>query len=281
MTRENFKMLDDFMVRATLAGIGVALAAAPLGCFVVWRRMAYFGEATAHAALLGVSLSLMFEFSVFLGAIFVSLLMASLVTLTQGRSLFLDTLLGVVGHMSLATGLVVVSFISGVRIELMAYLIGDILSVSKSDLLLIWIGLVIVLVLLFWRWSALLLCTLNEDLAASSGLNPRTESYALTIGLAVVVAVGIKVVGVLLIISMLIIPAASARSLVSTPEKMAVFASLIGVLSAVLGLNASYVFDTPTGPTIVCVASIIFIITLVLSFFAEQFSAVIKNKKES
>ena len=281
MTRENFKMLDDFMVRATLAGIGVALAAAPLGCFVVWRRMAYFGEATAHAALLGVSLSLMFEFSVFLGAIFVSLLMASLVTLTQGRSLFLDTLLGVVGHMSLATGLVVVSFISGVRIELMAYLIGDILSVSKSDLLLIWIGLVIVLVLLFWRWSALLLCTLNEDLATSSGLNPKRESYALTIGLAIVVAVGIKVVGVLLIISMLIIPAASARSLVSTPEKMALFASVIGVLSAVLGLNASYVFDTPTGPTIVCVASIIFIITLVLSFFAEQFSAVIKNKKVS
>ena len=281
MTRENFKMLDDFMVRATLAGIGVALAAAPLGCFVVWRRMAYFGEATAHAALLGVSLSLMFEFSVFLGAIFVSLLMASLVTLTQGRSLFLDTLLGVVGHMSLATGLVIVSFISGVRIELMAYLIEDILSVSKSDLLLIWIGLVIVLVLLFWRWSALLLCTLNEDLATSSGLNPKRESYALTIGLAIVVAVGIKVVGVLLIISMLIIPAASARSLVSTPEKMALFASVIGVLSAVLGLNASYVFDTPTGPTIVCVASIIFIITLILTFMVDHFSGIIKNKKES
>ena len=274
-------MLDDFMVRATLAGIGVALAAAPLGCFVVWRRMAYFGEATAHAALLGVSLSLMFEFSVFLGAIFVSLLMASLVTLTQGRSLFLDTLLGVVGHMSLATGLVIVSFISGVRIELMAYLIGDILSVSKSDLLLIWIGLVIVLVLLFWRWSALLLCTLNEDLATSSGLNPKRESYALTIGLAIVVAVGIKVVGVLLIISMLIIPAASARSLVSTPEKMALFASVIGVLSAVLGLNASYVFDTPTGPTIVCVASIIFIITLILTFMVDHFSGIIKDKKES
>ena len=274
-------MLDDFMVRAALAGMGVALAAAPLGCFVVWRRMAYFGESTAHAALLGVSLSLMFEFSVFLGAIFVSLLMASLVTFAQGRSLFLDTLLGVAGHMSLATGLVVVSFISGVRIELMAYLIGDILSVSKTDVLLIWIGLVIVLVLLFWRWSALLLCTLNEDLAASGGLNPRRESYALTIGLAIVVAAGIKVVGVLLIISMLIIPAASARSLVSTPEKMAVFASLIGMLSAILGLNASYVFDTPTGPSIVCVASLIFIITLILSFFAEQFSAVIKNKKES
>ena len=271
-------MLDDFMVRATLAGIGVALAAAPLGCFVVWRRMAYFGESTAHAALLGVSLSLMFEFSVFLGAIFVSLLMASLVTLTQGRSLFLDTLLGVAGHMSLAAGLIIVSFISGVRIELMAYLIGDILAVSKTDIYLIWIGLSVVLFLLIWRWSALLICTLNEDLAASSGLNPKRESYALSIGLAIVVAVGIKVVGVLLIISMLIIPAASARSLVSTPEKMALFASVIGVLSAVLGLNASYVFDTPTGPSIVCVASLIFVITLVLSFFVDQFSGIIKNK---
>ena len=269
-------MLDDFMVRATLAGIGVAVAAAPLGCFVVWRRMAYFGEATAHAALLGVSLSLLFEFSVFLGAIFISLLMASLVTFAQGRSLFLDTLLGVAGHTSLALGLVVVSFISGVRIELMAYLFGDILAVSKTDLLLIWMGLVLVLLLVFWRWSALLICTLNEDLAASSGLRPKREAFLLTLGLAIVVAVGIKVVGVLLIISMLIIPAASARSLVSTPEKMALVASIIGALSAVLGLNASYVFDTPTGPSIVCVASLIFLMTLLSAFVFEQFS---KKKK--
>ena len=130
-------MLDDFMIRASLAGIGVAIAAAPLGCFVVWRRMAYFGEATAHAALLGISLSLMFEFSVFAGALFVSLIMATLVTFGQGRSLFLDTLLGVAGHTSMAAGLIIVSYISGVRIELMAYLIGDILAVSKADVLLI------------------------------------------------------------------------------------------------------------------------------------------------
>ena len=142
-------MFDDFMVRATLAAIGVTLAAAPLGCFVVWRRMAYFGEATAHAALLGVALSLVFEASVFAGALLVSLLMASLVTLTQGRSLFLDTLLGVAGHMSLAAGLVVVSFTSGIRIDLMAYLIGDILAVSRLDLLFIWLGACIIFVLIF------------------------------------------------------------------------------------------------------------------------------------
>ena len=264
-------MLDDFMVRATLAGVGVSLAAAPLGCFVVWRRMAYFGEATAHAALLGISLSLMFEFSVFAGALFVSVIMATAVTIGQGRSLFLDTLLGVAGHSCMALGLIIVSFISGVRIELMAYLIGDILAVSKTDVLLIWLGLALVLLLLIWRWSALLLCTLNEDLAAASGLYPKRENFVLTIALAVVVAVGIKVVGVLLIISLLIIPAASSRSLGSTPEKMAIYASLIGALSAILGFNVSYVFDTPTGPSIVCVASLIFLLTLTFSLLKERF----------
>jgi len=257
-------MLDDFMVRATLAGIGVTLAAAPLGCFIVWRRMAYFGEATAHSAMLGIALSLSFEAPVFAGAILLSLIMASVVSLTQGRSFYFDTLLGVVGHMSLAAGLVIVSFIPGVRIDLMAYLIGDILAVSQMDLLLIWSGAIIILSLLIWRWSPLLLVTLNEDLASANGYNPKRESFVLTIALAIVVAVGIKVVGVLLIVAMLIIPAASARSLVSTPEGMGLLASLVGVMSAILGLNSAYFFDTPTGPSIVCVASTFFIASLLI-----------------
>ena len=252
------------MVRATLAGIGVTLAAAPLGCFIVWRRMAYFGEATAHSAMLGIALSLSFEAPVFAGAILLSLIMASVVSLTQGRSFYFDTLLGVVGHMSLAAGLVIVSFIPGVRIDLMAYLIGDILAVSQMDLLLIWSGAIIILSLLIWRWSPLLLVTLNEDLASANGYNPKRESFVLTIALAIVVAVGIKVVGVLLIVAMLIIPAASARSVVSTPEGMGILASLVGVTSAILGLNSAYFFDTPTGPSIVCVASTFFIASLLI-----------------
>ena len=263
-------MFDDFMVRATLAAIGVTLAAAPLGCFVVWRRMAYFGEATAHAALLGVALSLVFEASVFAGALLVSLLMASLVTLTQGRSLFFDTLLGVAGHMSLAAGLVVVSFTSGIRIDLMAYLIGDILAVSHMDLFAIWVGVGLILLLIIWRWSALLLVTLNEDLASASGLNPKKEGMILTLALATVVAVGIKVVGVLLIVAMLIIPAASARSLSSTPEGMGIVAALIGISSAIVGLQSAYMFDTPTGPSIVCVASVFFLMSLIIGFFLSQ-----------
>lgn len=251
-------MLDDFMTRATLAGIGVALAAAPLGCFVVWRRMAYFGDATAHAAILGVALSLTFQISIFAGAVAVAMIMAMTVTLLAGRGYAMDTLLGVLAHSALAFGLVAVSFLSGVRIDLMAYLFGDILAVSRADLAVIWGGAALVVGLIAWRWSPLLTATLNEELAYASGHNPKREQFILTVSLAITVAVAIKVVGVLLIAAMLIIPAAAARNLARTPEAMAVIAALIGAVSSVVGLRAAYVLDTPAGPSIVCVAAVLF-----------------------
>jgi zinc transport system permease protein len=251
-------MLDDFMTRATFAGVGVAFAAAPLGCFVVWRRMAYFGDATAHAAILGVALSLALQISVFLGALVVALIMAITVTQLAGRGYAMDTLLGVLAHSALAFGLVAVSFLSGVRIDLMAYLFGDILAVARSDLMVIWGGAALVVMLIAWRWSSLLTSTLNEELAYASGLDPRREQMILTVSLAITVAVAIKVVGVLLIAAMLIIPAAAARGLARTPEAMAMIAAGIGAISAVVGLQSAYVFDTPAGPSIVCVAATIF-----------------------
>lgn len=253
-------MLDDFMTRAALAGVGVALAAAPLGCFVVWRRMAYFGDATAHAAILGVALSLAFEISIFPGTMLVALVMAMAVTILAGRGYAMDTLLGVLAHASLAFGLVAVSFLSGIRLDLMAYLFGDILAVSRTDLVVIWGGALLVVALIAWRWSALLTATMNEELAYAAGIKPRREQLVLTLSLAVTVAVAIKVVGVLLIAAMLIIPAAAARGLARTPEAMAVIAAAIGALSATLGLRAAYVFDTPAGPSIVCVAALSFAI---------------------
>jgi zinc transport system permease protein len=243
-------MLDDFMVRAALAGIGVAFAAAPLGCFVVWRRMAYFGDATAHAAILGVALSLAFSMSIFVGTMTVALLMALVVSVLSGRGYAMDTLLGVLAHSALAFGLVAVSLISGVRIDLMAYLFGDILAVSRGDLAVIWGGAALVVALIGWRWSALLTSTLNEDLAYASGINPKREQ--------------------LVIAAMLIIPAAAARPLSRTPEGMAVAAGLIGMLSAIIGLRAAFVLDTPAGPSIVCVAAMTFLATSVLRGFRHQ-----------
>ena len=184
--------------------------------------------------------------------------MAFTVTQLAGRGYAMDTLLGVLAHSALAFGLVAVSFLSGVRIDLMAYLFGDILAVARSDLMVIWGGAVLVVMLIAWRWSSLLTSTLNEELAYASGLDPRREQMILTVSLAITVAVAIKVVGVLLIAAMLIIPAAAARGLARTPEAMAVIAAGIGAISAVVGLQSAYLFDTPAGPSIVCVAATIF-----------------------
>ena len=254
-------LLDNFLILAALAGLGVAIAAAPLGCFVVWRRMAYFGDATAHASILGVVLALTFSTSVFAGVLVVSLIMAITVSTLSGRGYAMDTLLGVLAHSALAFGLVAVSLLQGVRIDLMAYLFGDILAVGTTDLVVIWGGAVLVLALVAWRWSALLTATLNPDLAYASGIDPKREQWVLTVALTLVVAVAIKVVGVLLIAAMLIIPSAAARPFASTPERMALIATLIEALSALGGLQLSYRFDTPTGPTIVCLAAVMFVLS--------------------
>ncbi|MBP7000926.1 metal ABC transporter permease [Amaricoccus sp.] len=249
--------LDDFLVRAALAGVGVACAAGPLGCFVVWRRMAYFGDATAHAALLGVTLSLATALPVTLGVGLTALAMALTITAASGRTYAADTLLGVAAHGALAVGLVAVGFLPGVRVDLQSYLFGDILAVTRGDLAVIWGGAALVVGLLAWRWRSLILTTLNADLAAAAGLSSTRERLALTLALAALVAVAIKVVGVLLITAMLIVPAAAARALARTPEAMAIAAAAAGTLAALGGLSASIRLDSPTGPTIVVAAIVL------------------------
>jgi len=186
--------------------------------------------------------------------------MAWVVTQLSGRELASDTLLGVTAHAGLALGLVVASFLTGVRIDLMAYLFGDILAVTLSDLYIIWFGVIIGLVLIYWRWSPMLISTLNEELAYSNDINPKREKLFLTLALAVTVAVSIKVVGLLLISALLIIPAAAARNISQTPETMVITTAIIGVISAVSGLQFSYFFNSPPGPSIVCVSLVCFLI---------------------
>ena len=256
-------MLDDFLVRAALAGVGTAIAAGLLGCFVVWRRMAYFGDATAHAAVLGVALALLFGTSITLGVGIVALLMAVLIHGLSGQGAAVDTMLGVLAHGALALGLVAVTLIPGQRIDLDAYLFGDVLSVTRMDLAVIWGGGALVVGVLWWHWSAMLTATLSSDLAYAAGINPRREQLVLTLLLAAVVAVAIKVVGALLITALLIIPAAAARNYASTPERMALLSMAIGALSAIAGLRLAVIFDTTVGPAIICVAAFIFAVSAV------------------
>lgn len=255
-------MPDEFLIRAGLAGVGVALAAGPLGSFVIWRRMAYFGDATSHAAILGVALALALNLPVLAGTAIVALAMAGTVSALAGRGWAMDTLLGVLAHSALAFGLVAASQISGARMGLESWLFGDILAVSRADLWVIWGGAAVVVALLAWRWQALLTCTLNEDLAQSSGLHPGRERLILTLALALTVAVSLKVIGALLIAAMLIIPAAAARIVTRTPESMAATAAGLGALAALGGLFLSFQKDTPAGPSIVAVAAVLFAVLL-------------------
>ncbi|MFC3167866.1 metal ABC transporter permease [Paracoccus fontiphilus] len=256
-------MLDDFFIRAILAGLGVAVVAGPLGSFVVWRRMAYFGDSTAHAAILGVAISLAFNVSIYAGTVLVALAMALTVSALVTRGQAMDTILGVLSHSALAIGLVAISFVPQARSDLSAYLFGDILAVGRADLALIWAGAAAVLAVLAWRWQRLLTASVNEELAMAAGIDPRVERVVLSLALAVVVALSIRVVGSLLISAMLIVPAASARGLSRTPEWMVGNATLIAAFSVIAGLSASLHLDTPAGPSIVTAAAAIFAVSQV------------------
>lgn len=254
-------LLDGFLLRAALAGIGMALLAGPLGCFVVWRRMAYFGDTVAHAALLGVALALALETGVFPSVTLVALAVALAVARGSGRHYAADTLLGVLAHGGLALGVLVLSFLPGAGGGLEAWLFGDILAVTARDVAMIWAAAALAGLALWRLWVPLLNSTLNEELAFAEGGRPSRDRLVLTLALALLVAAALKVVGALLITAMLILPAAAARPLARTPEAMAAFAALIGAAAVLAGLRLAWAADTPAGPSIVVAALALFLLS--------------------
>lgn len=259
-------MFDDFMTRAVMAGLGLVLATGPLGSFVVWKRMAYFGDSLSHAAILGVALAFVSTMPIYVGTLVVAVAMALLVGRLSrpDRGQAVDSVLGVLAHSSLALGLVVVSFVPSMRVDLNSFLFGDILAVGKTDLLWIWGGALSVLGLLIWRWQRLLTASVNEELAMAAGIRPEIERLVLALTLAVVVAIAIRIVGALLISALLIIPAAAARGFSRTPEQMALIATGVGGISICLGLLGSLRLDTPAGPSIIVVAAMIYALSLMV-----------------
>ena len=256
-------MFDDFIVRAFAAGIGLALVTGPLGCFIVWRRLSYFGDTIAHSALLGVTIAYAMNFNLIIAVFVVSCLLAlSLLFLQRRTSLPDDALLGLLAHSVLAIGLVLLGILSFIRIDLMGLLFGDILSVNFTDVLFVWIGGSIVLTILILIWRPLFAGTVNLELAKAEGLNPDLANAIFTLLIASVIAISIKIVGILLITGLLIIPASASRNLSSTPIQMAIISSIIGVASVVLGIQTSMIWNTPTGPTILTITLGVFILTL-------------------
>lgn len=264
-------MLDDFFGRALIAGIGVALIAGPLGCFIVWRRLAYFGDTLAHAALLGVALAFLLEVNVTATVFFVSASIAILLLLLQKNAILSsDALLGLLSHSALAFGLVVLAFMNSVRFDLMGLLFGDILSVSKGDIAMIYAGGLAVLLVLTAIWRRLFAATVSPELAEAEGMRPDIANIVFMLLMAMVIAIAMKIVGVLLITALLIVPAATARRFAAGPEKMAVLSALIGAVAVIGGLSGSLRWDTPSGPSIVVAASVLFILSL--SFGIRRFT---------
>lgn len=256
-------MLDDFFTRALVAGIGVAIVAGPLGCFVIWRRMAYFGDTLSHSALLGVALALLLQVNATLAVGAVSMLLAILLVILQRKNtLSSDAILGLLSHSALALGLVCLAFMTWVRVDLLGLLFGDILAVTKLDIAMIFAGGSFVLAVLISIWRKLFAATVSPDLAAGEGLNPDRTDLIFMLLTAVVIAISLKIIGALLITALLIIPAAAARRLSATPEQMAVMSALLGAVAVVSGLYASLNYDTPSGPSIVVAAMVLFVISL-------------------
>ncbi len=254
--------VDDFLVRAFLAGSGVALVTGVLGVFVVWRRMAYFGDTVAHAGLLGVVLGFVAGFDLNLAVLLVAAAVAiAMQLLARRRAWSSDTLLGILSHGSLALGLVILSLIESVRVDLMALLFGDILAVSEADLYWVWLGGGAVLAAAALSWGPLLSASVHAELARVEGVRVELVETMLMLMIATVIAIAMNIVGILLITALLVIPAATARRFSTGPEVMAVLSMAIGVVSVVLGLAGSWQWDTPAGPSIVVAALALFLVS--------------------
>ncbi|MCE0494558.1 zinc ABC transporter permease subunit ZnuB [Vibrio salinus] len=252
----------EFLMPSIFAGIGIALIAGPLGSFVVWRKMAYFGDTLAHASLMGLSLGFLLNVNLNLALLVCCIVLAViLVGLQKQKVVATDTLLGILAHSSLSIGLISLSFLDNIRVDLMSYLFGDLLAVTPTDLMFIWLGVVVISAILIYLWKPLLSASINEELAEVEGINTDLMRIILMVMVGVVIALGMKFVGALIMTSLLIIPAAAARKLSKTPEQMALFASIIGMISVLLGLYASWQFDTPAGPSVVVCCSGFFLLS--------------------
>ena len=237
-------MFDDFFIRALIAGIGIAFVTGPIGCFIIWRRLSFFGDTLSHSALLGVTIGFFFNinvaFSVFLISSSVALILLKLQKTTKLPG---DALL--------------------IRFDIMGLLFGDILAVNEIDLLIIWLGGALILLILKIIWKPLFASTVNNELAEAEGMNPERANAIFTILLAAIIAISIKIVGLLLITGMLIMPAAMSRNISNNPQQMVKLSVVGGLLSVLIGLFSSLQFNSPSGPSIITAALVLFILTLI------------------
>lgn len=249
----------EIILPAWLIGILLSLITAPLGAFVVWRKMAYFGDTLAHSALLGVALGIFIDLNPYLAILLLTLLITFLLVWLENNTQYsVDTILGIIAHSCLSLGVVTVGLLENVRVDLMGYLFGDLVAVSFEDLIPISIGVPIVFGILMYFWKPLISTTVSPELAQVEGINIQRMRFILMILTALTIALSMKFVGALIITSLLIIPAATARRFARTPEMMAGIAVIISMLAITMGLTLSAFYNTAAGPSVVICSALLF-----------------------
>ncbi len=253
-------MIIELLLPSILAGILIAVSSGALGCFVVWRRMAFFSDTLAHSAILGTALALIVDIDVIYGLLAYGAVVALvLARFDQKLQVSSDTLLAIIAQGSLALGILLLPF-AGTSINIEALLFGDILAINWRDVVVTTVICVVILLSLFVAWQPLLTLSINEDLAATEGIAVTRYKALLFLLLAALVAVAVQIVGVLLISALVLVPAATARRLAHTPLQMLLIAPAIGAISVFLGFFGAYQLNTATGPSIVIAAIVIWLL---------------------
>lgn len=253
----------EIIFPAWLTGMLLSLITAPLGAFVVWRKMAYFGDTLSHSALLGIALGIALDLNPYLSILILIIILALLLVWLENNTHFaVDTLLGIIAHTSLSLGVVTIGLIGGVRVDLMNYLFGDLLAINYQDLLWIGLGVIAVIFILLFSWNSLISATVSPELAQIEGVNVKKARIILMLLTAITIALSMKFVGALIITSLLIIPAATARRFARTPEAMALTAIMVSMISVSGGLLLSAFYDTAAGPSVVICSALLFMLSL-------------------
>ncbi|MFT5659342.1 MAG: zinc transport system permease protein [Gammaproteobacteria bacterium] len=255
--------LDDFLVRSILAGLMMVSISAPMGCLMVWQRLAFLSDTLGHAAVMGVGLGLLLQVHPMIGVLAVAFLIVfSLSHVASFNNALSETTLAIISHTGLAGGLILLGILPSNSVSLEAILFGDLLATTRSDLLMILATTILLLFLLLRHWRAFVALSVSREIAQAEGIAVKKEQFLMYMMIALLVAVLMKVMGVLLIAAMLVIPTTSARLLSHNPEQMVLFSAFFGVLSLGGGILGSFRLDWQTGPSIVLSATALLLLTL-------------------
>jgi zinc transport system permease protein len=252
-----------FIQRALIASVMVGILCPFIGNFVVLRKMSFFSDAIAHAAFAGIAAGLLLGIDMSISSVAVAVLIALIIAfLSEKTALSHDTVIGIAFSGAIAAGLLIIGMMKGYRADLFTFLFGDILAITGADLFLIFIVGVLTILILLIFFKPFLQITFNRDLARVEGINVRLFEYMLFIIIAVVVTISLKIIGIILVTSLLIVPAAAAKNIASSMKRLFMISCLFGVVSGIVGLVGSVYLDTASGPTIVMVSIVIFFLTM-------------------